>query len=117
GYHGLRPKVGGMVPTSGLALGLEYVRRNIAQGQILLRTSARYSIFGYSLLDAEFALPRLAGDHAFVNVLGTYRNLPQLLYFGQGPNSRLRDKTDYRLEDTSAELTAGVRPVKPLRLG
>ncbi len=117
GYEGFRPKMGGIVPTSGFAIGPEFVRRDIAQGQVLLRTSARVSYRRYSLLDAEFALPRLGGDRMFVNLLGTYRNLPQLLYFGQGPHSSPRDRTDYRLEDTSAELTAGVRPVKPIRFG
>jgi outer membrane protein assembly factor BamA len=117
GYNGFRPKIGGMVPTSGLAIGPEFVRRDIAQGQVLLRTSARVSYRRYSLFDAEFALPRLGGDRMFVNLLGTYRNLPQLLYFGQGPHSSQRDRTDYRLEDTSAELTAGARPLKRIRLG
>src|SRR5258706_5142519 len=43
GYKGFRPKLGGMVPTSGFAIGPEFVRRDIALGQVLLRTSARVS--------------------------------------------------------------------------
>jgi outer membrane protein assembly factor BamA len=117
GAKGLRIKVGRAIPTSGFALGPEFVRRDLALGRVMVRASARASMNRYLHIDAEFALPRLAGDHAFVNLLATHRNYPQLLYFGQGQNSDVHNISNYRLEDTSAEFTAGLRAFDVLRIG
>ena len=116
-YGGFRVKPGGMVAGSGFALGGEFFRDDLAGGQVLIRASGRSSFTGYQLYDAEFALPRLLGEHVFVDLLGTYRNFPRMSYFGPGPDSSKNSRTSYRLEDVAYELTVGVNPFSRLRLG
>jgi len=117
GLHGFRLKMGSMVLTSGFALGPEFLTGSPRFERILFRTSARFSAPGYQLYDAEFALPSLAGDRLFFNALAAHRNYPRLPYFGPGPDSSANNRTSYRLENTSLDLTAGVRPFRHMRLG
>src|SRR5688572_4107242 len=116
GIYGFRLKIGSPVVESGLALGPEYLTGTAGYG-VMFRTSARLSVSGYQHYDAEFALPRLANDHVFLNVLATHRNYPRMPYYGQGPHTSLLNRTNFRLKDSTGELTAGVRPFRVLRIG
>jgi outer membrane protein assembly factor BamA len=116
GFNGFRAKLGQPIPTSGFTIGPEYVRHDLRDGRMMVRTSARVSQQRYLLMDGEVAIPRL-GQRGFLNVLGTYRQFPRLHYFGQGPNSREEDFTIYRLEDVGAEATAGYRLSEKVRIG
>ncbi len=117
GTAGFRPLIGNMVTGGGFASGIEYLQPDLAKGNLLFRTSARVSIRGYEFLDAQVAMPQLAGGSAFFDVHGVYRNYPTLNYYGPGPRSAKRDRSDYRLEDGSVDVTAGIRPRRHLRLG
>lgn len=116
GAYGFRVKLGGMLPTSGFAFGPEFIKRNEASAA-MFRASARRSVRGYYLLDGEVALPRLADGLGFLNALAVHRSLPELPYYGQGPASRNTARTSFHLKDTNYELTAGVRPVRHVRVG
>jgi outer membrane protein assembly factor BamA len=96
---------------------VEYLRPDIANGNVLLRTSARISTRKYELLEAQLAFPRLADGAAFLDVYGVYRNYPSLNYYGPGPRSAKQDRSDYRLEDASVDATGGIKPTRHLRLG
>jgi len=117
GGYGFRAKLGRPAPTSGFAAGVEYNAGNYTTGQVLFRTSARASTGRYLHADAEVAFPRLAGEKIFANVTAVHRNFPQLRYYGPGAGSRAEGITNFRLEDTRAEATAGVRPLRIVRLG
>ena len=117
GWNGLHLVVGGMYPRSGFAFGPEYLLPDIAGGRVVFRTSARTSFKKYEKADMELAFPRLANDHAFVTLLGVYRNYPSVDYYGPGNNSAKTGRSNYRLEDTAADLTAGIRALRFVRLG
>jgi outer membrane protein assembly factor BamA len=114
---GFRPLIGNMVTGSGFAAGVEYYRPDLDDGNILFRTSARASIWKYERLDGEVSAPHLLSDHAFVDFLGVYRNYPSLNYYGPGPNSAKTGRSDFRLESSSFDFSAGVKPGRYLRMG
>ena len=68
-----------------------------------MRSSARASFGKFYLLDAELRLPRLADDHAFVNLYAVHRNYPHIDYYGPGPDSAKTGRSVWALEDTSFE--------------
>ena len=117
GIGGFRVRLGGLVSGSGLALGPEYLRRDLAGGGVAVRGSVRASLKRYQLYEVELGFPKLAGEKAFVDLYAVHRNYPRIDYYGPGPESQKSGRSDYRLEDEAYEATAGVKPVKPLRLG
>jgi hypothetical protein len=117
GIAGFRLKLGGLVSGSGFALGPEYLRRDLADGGVILRGSARASLKRYQLFDLELGLPKLAGEKAFVDLYAVHQNYPRIDYYGPGPDSSKTGRSNFRLEDTAYDFTAGVKPVRRLRLG
>jgi hypothetical protein len=117
GIAGLRVRLGGIATAQGFALGPEYIRRDLANEQVMFRASAVGSIRGAYLIDTELDMPRLATDHFAINLYGVHRNYPQLQYYGPGPDSSRNGRSDYRFEETSFAVRTGVRPVRPLYMG
>ncbi len=116
GYKGLRFKFGGMPTGQGFSLGTEYHRED-ANKNVNFRSSINGSLSRAVLFDIQLTMPKLANDHLFVDLYAVHRNLPRIEYYGQGPDSRKDDRTNFRLEDTSYDFTVGVKPVRPLRIG
>jgi len=112
GFHGLTMVLGGLPVGQGFALGPQYSRPDVAGGALKLRTSARATTGGALLLDFQLTAPKLADEAVFIDFYAAHRNLPRLDYYGQGPDSSLEDESQYRLEDTSFDVTAGFRPFK-----
>jgi hypothetical protein len=117
GIAGFRVHMGGLITGSGFAVGPEYYRHDLMHDQVTVRASARASIQKFYLMDAELNLPRLANDHAFVNLYAIHRNYPHIDYYGPGPNSAKTGRSSWALEDTGFQTTMGVQPVHGLRLG
>ena len=117
GIGGLRARIGGLVTGSGFAVGPEYFRDDLRDGNVIFRATAQVSTRRYQLYDVELTLPRLADNRLFLSLQSTYRNFPQMHYYGQGPDSEQTGRSNYRLEDTRAGFTTGVRPFNHLRLG
>ena len=117
GVGGLRPRIGALVTGSGFALGPEYFRDDLANGQVLFRATTQFSMRQYQLYDVELAFPKMAGDHAFLSLQATHRNFPQMGYYGPGPNSLKSGRSNYRLEDTRFGFRGGIRPVRQVRFG
>jgi hypothetical protein len=112
GIGGLRAKIGGLVTNSGFAVGPEYFRDDLANGNIRFRATTQFSTRLYQLYETEFSLPRLANDHLFVTLLANHRNFPQMQYYGPGPDSLKTGRSNYRLEDTRFNVRAGVSPFR-----
>ena len=74
GVAGFRLAFGGLVSGSGFALGPEYLRRDLLDGALILRASARSSFKAYQLYDLEAAFPRLAGGKAFAGIQAARRD-------------------------------------------
>jgi outer membrane protein assembly factor BamA len=117
GWKGVTPTLGGMINGSGFSSGIQYLRRDNWGGEFVIRSSARVSMRKYQLFDMELGLPRLLNDHAYVDFYARHRNYPQVAYYGPGPNSRRSGRSNYRLEDTSYDVSAGVNLFSHLRLG
>ena len=117
GVAGFRVAVGGLVSGSGFALGPEYLRRDLADGRVIVRASARASLKRYQLYDAQLTFPKLYHRKLFVDLYAVHRNSPRIDYYGPGPDSRKTGRSDYRLEDTAYDLTAGVKPLRHLSVG
>jgi outer membrane protein assembly factor BamA len=117
GWNGLTPTIGGMINGSGMAGGIQFLRADLWGGDFVVRSSARLSTREYQLYDFEVGLPRLLNDRAYVDFYARRRNYAQVAYYGPGPTSSLNGRSNYRLEDTSFDISAGLRPFPRLRLG
>lgn len=117
GWKGVTPTIGGMVNGSGFSLGAQFLRRDLERGDLIVRSSARFSASQYQLYDFEIGLPQLLNDHAYLDFYARHRNYPQMPYYGPGPRSAKTGRSNYRLEDTSYDISAGVKPLPRLRLG
>ncbi len=117
GYHGLTLVLGGLENGQGFALGPQYLRTDLADGNVNIRSSARYAFSNAYFGDAVLGFPHLINDRAFLEFSGTHRNYPRIDYYGPGPDSSRDKRTHFRLEDTAVDATAGVRPSGALSLG
>ena len=106
GVSGLRVRIGGMITGSGIAVGPEY-NRPFLHNDAEFHASVLGSLEKWYLMDAGVRMPHLAGDHYFFDVYGVHRDFGAVDYYGPGPNSRRSGRTDYRLEDTAAEVSTG----------
>jgi len=117
GIAGFRLRLGGLTTGSGFALGPEYLRRDLADGAVILRGSARASAKKFQLYDLQLSLPRLARERLFVDLYSVHRNYPRIDYYGAGPDSAKTGRSNFRLEDTAYDFTGGIRPLRHLSLG
>lgn len=117
GVAGFRIKLGGLATGQGFALGPEYLREDLAKGNIIFRGSAGASFSKAQLYDLQLTLPKLANDTIFVDLYAVHRNYPRIDYFGPGPDSLATNRTNFRLEDTAYDFTTGVKPFRNLSLG
>jgi hypothetical protein len=117
GYNGFRVKLGNMVTGGGFALGPEYFREDLLRGRVTARASAQFSTRGYSKYEAEAATARLWSERLVLSFVGSHRNYAGLNYYGPGPDSSKGIRTNYRLEDTSADGIAVLEPLRHVKLG
>ena len=117
GYHGLTLVIGGLQTGQGFGFGPQYLRTDLAGGDVTIRSSVRYAVTNAYLADAVLSFPKLADERLFLEFAGDHRNFPTIDYFGPGPDSLKEDRTHFRLEDTALGVTAGVRPFNGLEVG
>ncbi len=117
GYNGLRLKIGNMVTGSGFAIGPEYYREDLFNGELTARASAQISTRGYQKYEAQATLPRLANSKINLDLWGTHRNYSGINYYGPGPNSEKTGRSNYRLEDTSVDAILGIKPRRYAKFG
>jgi len=117
GYNGLRAQFGNMATGSGFALGPEFFREDLADGQIRLNISAAVSTHLWQKYQAGVTAPHLAGDRVFLKLVAVRRDYRALEFYGMGIDSTRHCRSGYRLEDTSLEAIAAFRPMRNIRLG
>jgi outer membrane protein assembly factor BamA len=117
GYNGLRVQFGSMATGSGFALGPQFVREELAGGQLHVNAGAQFSTRLWQKYEAGLKLPRLAGDRLTIDTGFVRRDYRSLEYYGNGPESDRRSRTNYRLVDTSLAAVAAVRLVRHVSLG
>jgi outer membrane protein assembly factor BamA len=117
GYHGWNLRLGGLVQGSGFALGPEFRWDNQFLGGSHFRLGAQLSTKLYQKYYVRYALPKLANGHLFFDFNAAHRNYAQIDYFGPGPDSEKSNRTDYRLEDTAVDASAGFNITRYARVG
>jgi outer membrane protein assembly factor BamA len=117
GYHGLTVVLGGLGTGQGFALGPQYLKDQLLDGNLVFRTSARASSSRAYLIDMQATLPKLANERVFLDFYARHRNYPRTDYFGPGPDSKEGSRAHFLLEDTSADFTLGARPFRNLSVG
>ncbi len=116
GLNGLRIKLGGLPVAQGFAVGPEYVREDLAKGQMKFRASAVASVAKALKYDLQLTAPHLAGNRVFVDLYTTYANMPRIQYYGPGPDSKKTGRSDFRRETTEFDAVAGIKPFRYLSL-
>jgi hypothetical protein len=118
GYHGLTVLLGGLATGQGFALGPQYLRTDLAGGNVHFRTSARYAFSEAYLADAVVALPGFGkGDRLFADIGATHFNYPRIDFFGIGPDTNEDDQTHFLIEKSVFEGSFGTHLTKNMRIG
>src|SRR5437867_835071 len=117
GVNGLGVKLGGLVAGSGFAIGPQYLREDLFSGNLTFRTAAEASYKLYQKYELQVTLPKLAKRRLFADFYSSHRNYPRINFYGLGSRTPKGQRSDYRLEDTAADLILGVKPVGFVRLG
>lgn len=108
---------GGLPVAQGFAAGFQYKRRDMWDGRLHFKASARGSIRGAYLAEFNASLPNLANDRVFVNLYGYHFDYSNMQYYGPGPRSSKNGRSVYRLENTGVDFKPGVRLARGLSLG
>jgi len=116
GWRGLHPKLGGLSTGSGFAGGVRFAPR-IAEGLVDLQTSGAISTRVYQFYDLKLGAPRLLGGKFFTEFYSRYRSYPQEDFFGLGPDSIKQARTNFALEDSLFDVSAGLKWTKWLTTG
>ena len=103
GYNGFRVKLGNMITGGGFALGPEYYRQDLRDGNLTVRGSAQATTKAYVKLEAETTAPKLLNGLLELQLVGAYRNYGGVPYYGPGPDSSQYTRVNYRLEDGSVD--------------
>jgi outer membrane protein assembly factor BamA len=98
GYR-LHLQLGGLSVPSGFAVGPVLTWQN-ATDTVRWNSSAVGSVRKYYSVGTGVELPRFSGRNIDVTLSAGHRDMPQLDFYGVGPNSLKSNRTDYRREDT-----------------
>lgn len=107
GVNGFRVKLGGLATGGGFALGPEYIREDLASGQLTLRGSSVFSFSGFRKYDLELFAPKTRTRPVFFQAYAVRHNYPDLQYYGQGPESEKTGRSVYRYEDVALDGSVG----------
>lgn len=116
GINGFRLRMGGLATGSGFAIGPEYLREELAGGDLKLRGSAAISFKNYHLYDLELLSKARRGKPWFVQAYAVRHYYPSLQYYGQGPDSKKTGRSNYLYEDVALDGTAGWQPGRRFRV-
>jgi len=107
----------GFILGSGFALGAEFIRPDLLEGEVVVRTSAVVTQKRNYLFDAQLTLPRLFGDKMIVDTLARYKSERAIDYYGPGIASDLGLRTSYGKETTEGLLKTGWKLTRHLEIG
>ncbi len=117
GIAGFRVKLGGMVTGGGFALGPEYLRRDLADGEVVFRAAAQSSFKNYQKYDLQLTFPAFARNRLFFDLNSVHHRYPGINYYGPGPDSLKSSRSNFLFEDTGFDGVFGLRPFKHMELG
>lgn len=101
GADGLFPKLGGLATGQGVALGLQYAKKNLAGGKVSLSSFAVASFAKSQRYMLAFSAPDLPDAKLDWRLSAERRTLTRVDFYGLGPESRVDDHSTFQLEDTA----------------
>ncbi len=112
GVPGLHLRFGGTLSGSGFALGPEYFRPDLADGQIFFRVSAVGSSELWYRIETELGFPHLARRHLHLRFQGYRMDANSVDYYGLGSGSQKVGRTTYRREENAFEVSLALKPIR-----
>jgi outer membrane protein assembly factor BamA len=103
----VRPIIGGVPASSGLAGGVEFIRYRTV-GPLDLRFRAIGSTQKYEHFELALEAPPPATHDFFAEFRLRYRNYPEEDFWGLGPASPESRRSSYRMEDLNATASIGI---------
>jgi hypothetical protein len=110
----VRIQVGGFPVPSGFAVGPTLSWQN-SKDTLRVNTWALGSMRKYYSVGTGMELPRFSGRNIDITLQAAHLHLPQLDYYGEGPNSLKSNRTDYRREDTSFTFAVAWAPLSHIK--
>ena len=101
GGDGFFPKLGGLATGQGVALGLQYSKKDLAGGRVRLTSFAVASFAKSQRYSLAFSPPDLPDSKLDWNLKAERRTLTRVDFYGLGPESRVEDRSTFQLEDTA----------------
>lgn len=103
GSDGFFPKLGGLATGQGVALGLQYSKKNLADGRVNIHAFAVGSFAKAQRYYLDFSAPDVANQNVEWKLSAERRTLTRIDFYGLGPDSRLEDRSSFQLEDTALD--------------
>ena len=104
-------RVGGLPSGSGFGIGPVMELSNSTDA-VRAELSAVGSVTRYYRVTAGLTFPKFGTRSLAVSLQTSHADAPSLNYYGSGPNSQKGNRTDYRLEDTTGELSLCWAPLR-----
>jgi hypothetical protein len=115
--EGFYPELSNMPTGAGwISIGPGY-RRWLFGDRAFADASAAISWRAYKMAQARFELPALMRNRLVVGSQAMWLDATQITYFGNGPLSQERDRSEYRMKTTDVVGYLAVRPANWLELG
>jgi outer membrane protein assembly factor BamA len=117
GQRGFGLRVGGLAPGGGFGVGPQYSKEGLWDGRINLSLGAQASMRGYQKQDLHVELPQFLHPRLSLDFYAVHHNYSRLNFYGSGPESERNGRSDYRMEDTAADVTVSFEVLPKLRAG
>lgn len=118
GADGFFPKLGGLATGQGVALGLQYSKKNLADGKVNVAAFGVASFARSQRYSLAFSAPDLPDSNLDWNLSAERRTLTRVDFYGLGPDSRAEDRTTFQLEDTAFDAMLAYKAARSrLRFG
>jgi outer membrane protein assembly factor BamA len=117
GANGVQVVLGGMRSAQGMSGGMGYRRSDLFREHLGIRGTARATVRGAYMLDADVDFQGLSTDRAFLRWYTRFEHSPEIDYFGSGNDSVEANRTSYRYDDLSSDVSASFAVTRRFRIG
>jgi outer membrane protein assembly factor BamA len=114
--NGLYPRVGSFTSGGGIGFGAG-ARYRTGGGQLAFDLSGATSLKRYKVIDAAVEAPKLARGRLSLEGALQWVDFTEQDFFGVGADSRLADRTSYRVTGTDVSGTVRFRPKRWFSIG
>ncbi len=101
GGYGFSALMGGAATGQGFAIGPQYLRRDLFQGEGVFLADWQITTSGSTRGQVGFALPEFGGDRMALEIGARRHNYNRIDYYGPGPGSEKTGRSNYRYEDVA----------------